>query len=77
MHVSLTYPSEPPSHFVARLGNSGWLEGGGWTIEDALTSLAACAYELAPPVLIEATGQDRASIFTWLSARVHTLVLDE
>ena len=74
--VSLGYRSKPPSHFVARIGHSGWLEGWGWTIDEALASLAARACEMDSPLVLEQAGRDQASVLAWLSARAPVPTLD-
>ena len=74
--VSLGFCSKPPSHFVARIGRSGWLEGWGWTIEEALASLAARACELDLALVLEQAGRDQASVVAWLAARAPVPTLE-
>lgn len=66
--LSLSYHAELPSSYFARIGESGWLEGWGWTIDEALASLADRVCALQPEGLMEHAGRDYTSILAWLSA---------
>jgi hypothetical protein len=68
LSLSLSYSAELPSSYAARIGESGWLEGWGWTIDEALASLATRVCELQPSALMQHAGRDHASILAWLSA---------
>jgi hypothetical protein len=75
--LTLVYVPRTPSHYVARLGDSGWLEGWGWSVEEALASLADRVYELAPTALPSGVGANPTAILEWLRVEVPMPVLDE
>ena len=72
----MIYRPRRPGHYVARLGHSGWLEGWGWTPDEALASLASAVVELPPKGLPEG-ARDHRSVFEYLSMNAPPATLDE
>lgn len=76
-NVTLIYRPGPPSDYLARLGASGWCEGGGFSVEEAIEDLARVVREVQPLDQVPAhTLADHARLMAWLNSRASTPILD-
>ena len=74
--VTLLYRPGPPARYVARFGHTGWCEGWGWKVDEALDDLAGAIEGLrsseVPPEMLS----DRRELARWLRQRSSDAVLD-
>lgn len=74
--VSVLYYSRPPQHYVARLGATGWCEGWGWTVDEAVEDLARVIADVGvPPVGPAVAPIDHPRLVAWLRRHVGEPVL--
>ncbi len=65
--VRLFYEPRAPSHYVAKLGPTGWLEGFGWTQAQAFDALAASVMEHPPSSAPPAALASTEALVVWLA----------
>jgi hypothetical protein len=74
--VTLLYHADEPQRYVARLGATGWYEGWGWTVDQALEDLARVGRDVGlPDLLPTAARADESKLVAWLRRRAGEPVL--
>jgi hypothetical protein len=70
------YYVDAPRRYVGRVGETGWYEGWGWTVDQALEDLARVIREIGIPDFVPTAARaDKSNLVAWLGRRTGEAVL--